>query len=402
MNLKERTGRMLRQLKIDRLWTRNGAAFMRVLVVAGVTLVTALLVTACGGDDGSSGKVEVAQGGKPSGEVTISNWPGYIDPGKDGTVAEFEGATGVKVDYIEDINSNTQFFGKMQPLLENGDSGGRSLFVVTNWLAKQMYDLGYLEQLDHADLKTVFENIAPQFEQEELDPGRKYSVPWQGGLTGIWVITSGEGNKIRSMKDLFDPKYKGKVTLLDEMRDTVPLVMQMQGADPQNFTTEDWEKAIDFLKQQTDSGQIRRFTGNEYTEDLTSGNVVAALGWSGDRSLIGRDDVEWRSPTEGCDTFFDQMVIPVGAPNTAAALAFMNFVYRPEVQADIAAYVNYVTPVNGVKEILAKRGDTDLANDPLIFPSPKSLQGCSQDPNPPGSAEDQQDVTEQFQDVVTG
>jgi spermidine/putrescine transport system substrate-binding protein len=375
---------------------------LRMLVAAALMLAAPVLIAACGGDDGGGGEVEVAQGGKPSGEVTISNWPGYIDPGKDGTVAEFEKTYGVDVTYIEDVTGNTQFFGKLQPLLANGNSGGRSLFVVTNWLAKQMYDLGYLEQLDHADLKTVFENIAPQFERSESDPGRQFSVPWQGGLTGIWVITSSEGNEIHSMKDLFDSKYKGKVTLLTEMRDTVPLVMQMQGADPEDFTKEDWEKAIDFLKKETDSGQIRRYTGNDYTEDLTSGNIVAALGWSGDRSLIGRNDVEWRSPTEGCDTFFDQMVIPVGAPNTAAALAFMNFAYRPEVQADIAAYVNYVTPVDGVKEVLAKRGDTDLANDPLIFPSEKSLQGCSQDPNPPGSAEDQQDITKQFQDVVTG
>jgi spermidine/putrescine transport system substrate-binding protein len=375
---------------------------LRMLVAAALMLAAPVLIAACGGDDGGGGEVEVAQGGKPSGEVTISNWPGYIDPGKDGTVAEFEKTTGVDVKYIEDINDNLQFFGKLQPQLDRGDSGGRSLFVVTDWLAKQMYDLGYLERLNHADLKTVFENIAPQFERSESDPGRQFSVPWQGGLTGIWVITSSEGNEIHSMKDLFDSKYKGKVTLLTEMRDTVPLVMQMQGADPEDFTKEDWEKAIDFLKKETDSGQIRRYTGNDYTEDLTSGNIVAALGWSGDRSLIGRNDVEWRSPTEGCDTFFDQMVIPVGAPNTAAALAFMNFAYRPEVQADIAAYVNYVTPVDGVTEVLAKRGDTDLANDPLIFPSEKSLQGCSQDPNPPGSAEDQQDITKQFQDVVTG
>ena len=375
---------------------------LRMLVAAALMLGAAVLFAACGGDGGGSGEVEVAQGGKPSGEVTISNWPGYIDLGKDGTVAEFEKATGVDVNYIEDINDNLQFFGKLQPQLERGDSGGRSLFVVTDWLAKQMYDLGYLEELDHADLPTVFKNIAPQFEQAESDPGRKFTIPWQGGLTGIWVITSSEGNEIHSMRDLFDPKYKGKVTLLTEMRDTVPLVMQMQGADAENFTKEDWEKAIDFLKKETDSGQIRRYTGNEYTEDLTSGNIVAALGWSGDRSLIGRNDVEWRSPTEGCDTFFDQMVVPVGAPNTAAALAFMNFAYRPEVQADIAAYVNYVTPVDGVKEVLAKRGDTDLANDPLIFPSEKSLQGCSQDPNPPGSAEDQQAITKAFQDLITG
>ena len=392
---------MLRQLKIDRFSQRGGAASMRVIVAVCVTLAMPVLVAACGGDGGNGG-TEVAQGGKPSGEVTISNWPGYIDPGKNGTVAEFEKAYGLDVNYIEDINSNTQFFGKLQPLLANGDSGGRSLFVVTNWLAKQMNDLGYLEQLDHADLKTVFQNINPQFADDQTDPGRKFSIPWQGGLTGIWVITSGPGNEIRSIKDLFDPKYKGKVEVLDEMRDTVPLVMQMQGADPQNFTTEDWQKAIDFLKEQTDSGQIRRFTGNEYTEDLTSGNVVAAIGWSGDASLIGRDDVEWRKPTDGCDTFFDQMVIPVGAPNTAAALAFMNFVYRPEVQADIAAYVNYVTPVDGVKEVLAKRGDQDLANDPLIFPPPSLTRGCSEDPDPPGNEQEQQDITEQFQDVVTG
>jgi spermidine/putrescine transport system substrate-binding protein len=374
---------------------------LRMLVAAALMLAAPVLIAACGGDNGNGGgEVQVAQGGKPSGEVTISNWPGYIDPGKDGTVAEFEKTYGVDTTYIEDVTGNTQFFGKLQPQLDRGESGGRSLFVVTNWLAKQMYDLGYLEQLDHADLPTVFKNIAPQFLPDETDPDRKFSIPWQGGLTGIWVNTS-EAPDIRSLKDLFDPKYKGKVTVLDEMRDTVPLVMQMQGADPQNFTTEDWEKAIDFLKQETDSGQIRRFTDNSYTEDLTSGNAVASIGWSGDASLIGRDDVEWRKPTDGCDTFFDQMVIPVGAPNTAAALAFMNFAYRPEVQADITAYVNYVTPVDGVKEILAKK-DPELANDPLIFPPPSLTRGCSGDPNPPGSAQDQQDITKQFQDVVTG
>ena len=102
--------------------------------------------------------------------MTISNWPGYIDPGKDGTVAEFEKTDGVDTNYIEDVTGNTQFFGKLQPQLERGDSGGRSLFVVTDWLAKQMYDLGYLEQLDHADLKTVFQNINPQFVDDETTP----------------------------------------------------------------------------------------------------------------------------------------------------------------------------------------------------------------------------------------
>jgi spermidine/putrescine transport system substrate-binding protein len=382
----------------------NAARGLRSLIAVAVMLAAIVAVAACGSDDtiggGNKGEIQVAKGGKPTGDITISNWPGYIDPGKDGTVANFEDATGVKVNYIEDINSNTQFFGKLQPQLENGGAGGRSIFVVTNWLAKQMYDLGYLEEINHADLKTVFDNIRPEFLDDETDPQRKFSVPWQGGLTGIWVDTS-KAPQIKSVSDLFDPKYKGKITMLDEMRDTVPLVMQSMGADPSNFTKEDWTAAIDKLKEATDTGQIRRFTGNEYTEDLTSGNVVAAIGWSGDASLIGNKNAEWRKPTDGCDTFFDQMVIPVGAPNTAAAYAFMNFVYRPEVQADIAAYVNYVTPVDGVQPILAKK-DPELAKDPLIFPPPSTIQGCSGDPEPPGSAKDQQDITEAFQNVVTG
>jgi spermidine/putrescine transport system substrate-binding protein len=189
--------------------------------------------------------------------------------------------------------------------------------------------------------------------------------------------------------------------MLAEMRDTVPLVMQSEGINPDDATKEDWLATIDKIKKAVDSGQIRKMTGNEYTEDLTSGNVVAAIGWSGDASLIGNKNAEWRRPTDGCDTFFDQMVIPVGAPNTAAALGFMNFVYEPKVQVDIAEYVNYVTPVDGVQELLTER-DPELGKSELIFPTADSIADCSADPNPPGSSEDVREVEEQFQEVVSG
>jgi spermidine/putrescine transport system substrate-binding protein len=371
--------------------------------IAVACLAAALALAACGGDDvggGNGGEAPVAQGGKPTGNVTISNWPGYIDPGRNGTVAEFEEKTGVKVKYIEDINSNTGFFGKLQPQLDRGESGGRSLFVVTDWMAKRMSNLGYLQELNHDDLQTVFDNISPQFEESTSDPERKFTVPWQGGLTGIWVDTN-KAPEIDSVSDLFDSKYKGKVILLDELRDTVPLVLQSEGVDVDEATKEDWLAAIDKIDKAVDSGQIRRIIGNEYTEDLTAGNVVASLGWSGDGSLIGRKSVEWRKPTDGCDLFFDQMVIPVGAPNTAAALAFMNFVYRPEVQADIAAYVNYVQPVKGVKEILTKR-DPELGNNELIFPPEEFTAGCTEDPDPPGDFEDVREVERAYQEVITG
>jgi spermidine/putrescine transport system substrate-binding protein len=185
------------------------------------------------------------------------------------------------------------------------------------------------------------------------------------------------------------------------MRDTVPLIIQSEGVNPDDATKEDWLAAIDRLREARDSGQIRRFTGNEYTEDLTAGNIVAAIGWSGDLSLIGRGGVEWRRPLDGCDLFFDQAVIPVGAPNTPAALAFLNFAYTPENAANITEYVTYVTPVAGVQEILAQR-DPKIANDPKIFPTEAEIAPCSEDPDPPGSPEDVAEVEAAFQEVIAG
>jgi spermidine/putrescine transport system substrate-binding protein len=378
---------------------------LRAFILAALALVASLAIAACGGDDdgvggADSGEGTVAEGGEASGEVLISNWPGYVNPGPNGTIAAFEQQSGVKTEYKDDVSDNVIFFNKLKPLLDQGDSGGRSLFVVTDWMAKRMYDLGYLQQINHDDLPTVFENILPQFEKSTTDPERKFSIPWQGGQTGIWVDTN-QAPEIDSVSDLFDPKYKGKVTMLTEMRDTVPLVLQSEGIAPDEATKEDWLAAIDKLGEARDSGQIRRFTGNEYTEDLTSGNIVAAIGWSGDGSLIGREGVEWRRPTDGCDLFFDQAVIPVGAPNTPAALAFLNFAYTPENAADITDYVQYVTPVDGVRPILEKE-DPKVANDPKIFPTEEEIAPCSEDPDPPGSPEDVAEVEAAFQEVISG
>jgi spermidine/putrescine transport system substrate-binding protein len=378
----------------------------RTLLMALLALIAVLAFAACGDDDSVGGgnadsEAEVAQSGDVKGELTISNWPGYMDTGSGNTVAEFEDETGVKVDYVEDVNDNAEFFGKLQPQLQDGKSGGRSIFVVTDWMAKQMHDLGYLQEIDHSTVPTVFENMLPSLQDPAFDPGRKFSVPWQSGMTGMMVNTK-LAPDVRSVNDLFDPKYKGKVTMLSEMRDTVPLVMKADGVDVDEATKQDWLDAIDKLREATDSGQIRRFTGNDYNQDMTNENVVAAIGWSGDTSLIENPDVEWRMPTQGCILWSDNMVIPNGAPNTPAALAWMDFVYQPEVQAGISEYVQYVTPVAGVKEVFERQGKTELANNQLIFPSEQFTADCSTQPDPPGSAEDKQEVTEAFQDLVTG
>lgn len=374
---------------------QRGAVSVLAVMVAMVAL--ALGLAACGGGGGGGGgsseDAPTAKAGPVKGELTISNWPGYIEPGKDGTVAEFENETGVSVKYIEDVNDNEDFLGKLQPQLEQGESGGRSIFVVTDWMAELMYDLGYLQEINSDDLPTVFENMSSSLRDPSFDPGRKFSIPWQSGMTGIWVDQS-KAPEIKSVNDLFDPKYKGKVTMLSEMRDTVALVMKAEGVDPAEATNEDWLAAIDKVKSAVGSGQIRRFTGNEYNEDLNAGNVVAAIGWSGDASIISNENAEWVMPTEGCVLWSDNMVIPVGAPNTPAALGWMEFVYQPEVAVKLAEYITYVSPVEGL-ESLAK---PEVAKNPLVFPTPEFQKNCSTQVSPP----DVEEVEEAWQDVLTG
>ena len=372
------------------------------LLIGFVALIASLALAACGGDDdvggGSDADVETATTGDVTGDLSISTWVGYIDKGEGNAIDKFEQKyPGTTVDYNEDVNDNADFFGKLQPQLQNGESGGRSIFVVTDWMAKQMYDLGYLQEIDLADLPNVEANLRENLRSPSFDPDRKFSVPWQTGMTGL-LVNKKLAPDVQSVNDLFDPKYKGKVTVLTEMRDTVPLMLKAEGIDPEDATKEEWLEQINRLQEAVDSGQLRRFTGNDYVQDLTNGNVVASIGWSGDVALIepGNPDVEWRMPAEGCILWSDNMVIPVGAPNTPAALAWMDIAYDPAVAAPIADYVRYVSPVSGIEEI-----DPALAEDPLVNPPEDFTADCTTQPDPPGEDADVQEVTEAFQDVIT-
>jgi spermidine/putrescine transport system substrate-binding protein len=374
----------------------------KVLLLALAAMVASVTLVACGGDGGLSGSdssdATVAEGGDPN-SLTISSWPLYIDAK---TIPEFQKEEGVDTTYNEDVNDNNEFFGKVQSQLANGKSGGRSIMVVTDWMAKKMWDLGYLQKLDHDKLTTVFDNMIPSLQSPEFDPDREFSVPWQSGLTGL-VVRSDLAPDVKSINDLFDPKYKGQVTMLAEMRDTVPLVMAADGVDVKNATTDDWMAAIDKLKENVDNGQIRRFTGNDFVQDMLKGDVVAAIGWSGDTVQLETDNpnIDYVQPAEGCSLWSDNMVIPVGAPNADAAYKYMNYVYEPKNQAQITEYVNYVSPVAGTKEVLLKQ-DPDIANNQLIFPTDEYTKDCFTQISPPGDEAEQQEVEQAFQDVITG
>jgi spermidine/putrescine transport system substrate-binding protein len=218
-------------------------------------------------------------------------------------------------------------------------------------------------------MPNVVKNIEPAVASPDFDPKREYSVPWQSGQVLVIYRKDKTGGDLTSVNDLFDPKFKGKVTMLTEMRDTVGSILLADGVKPEDATLDQVMTAIEKVEKASKDGQIRRFTGNEYTKDIANGDSHAILGWSGDAVSMVTDNknVAYTQPKEGFMIFTDSMQVPVGAPHGYTAEKMMDFVYDPEIAAQIAAYVNYVPPVKGAREVL-KQDDPEAASNELIFP----------------------------------
>ncbi len=345
---------------------------------AGVTLLSLPgLLAACGGGGGSSSNGEVND------VLKFSNWPLYIDIDEDTkaypTLEEFTAQTDIRVDYFEDINDNATYFAKIQGPLSQGRGADRDIIVMTDSsrFPSLLIAKGWLEELDR-DLIPNISNLVDAQASPPFDPDRTYSLPWQSGLTGIAWNEDVTGPVTSFEQLLNDPKLKGKVTLLSEFADSVGMAMLSNGDDPTTVTQESFDSAISTIQKGVQSGQVRQFTGNDYAQPLTKGDIAAAMAWSGDivQLLADNPKLRWAIPEEGGMIWTDNMLIPQGG-SAATASTYMNFVYDPKVAAQIAAYVNYVTPVKGAKEELAKT-DPETADNELIFPTDEMLAQVSQ------------------------
>lgn len=371
---------------------------------AGALSISALsYLAACGSETGGGAEnkeesSKLIQKGEIADSLYVANWPLYIDEKRE-TLKRFQDKYGTKVKYVEEINDNNEFFGKVRQQYQRGDSGGRDIHVVSDWMAGKMITLGYVQKLDHAALPNATANLIDRLKSPPFDPKRDYSVPWQSGYGGIIYRKDKVKREPKSVDDLFDPDYKGKVTMLTEMRDTVGVVAASMGFDPETASVDEFMQAIDKIGEAADSGQIRGFTGNEYTKDLSKGDSWVIIGWSGDAVQLEADNpnIKFVAPETGVHLWTDNMEVPVGAPEPYTAEKFMDFVYQPEVQADIAEYVNYICPVKGVKEILTER-DPALGQNQLIFPDEKTLSDAFifRQLKP----EEDTELTEAFQNVI--
>jgi spermidine/putrescine transport system substrate-binding protein len=323
----------------------------------------------------SAAPSEPAAEQSPSAELNFANWPLYIDtddddPTKHKTLEDFTARYGTVVNYSEVINDNEEFFGTIRPALQGGQDTGWDLIVVTDFMAARLIRLGWVETFDLANMPNKVANLQDAYVGVDFDPTDDKHAPWQSGMTGLGYDSAVTG-ALTSLEAFWtdDPRWTGKVTFLSEMRDTIGLTMLRLGRDPSQTTGEDFDAAIAEIQTALDAGIVRSFTGNEYAEDLVGGNVVLSMAWSGDiiAKQAEKETLEWTLPDEGGMLWTDNMLIPKGAQHKYTAELFIDFVYDPAIAAQIAAWVNYVTPVKGAKEALAAE-DPELAESPLIFP----------------------------------
>jgi spermidine/putrescine transport system substrate-binding protein len=352
---------------------------LRRTALGGVAISLPGILAACGGDNGSAAESTTTVAKQLAKTLRFSNWTLYIDidekTKKSPTLQQFKQKTGTTVDYFEDINDNATYFGKIQRPLSQGQSVDRDIIVLTDnsRFPGLLIDKGWAAKLDKGAIPNI-KNLQDSLRHPSFDENREFSLPWQSGMTGIASNLKLTGKPVKSVEELLEnPKYKGKVTLLTEMADTMSLVMLANGDDPTKVDDASFDKAYNRIKSAVDSGQIRQFTGNDYTGPLSRGDLACCFSWSGDVVQLTQDNpnLVWNLPTTGGDIWTDNMLIPKGG-DVYTASTFMNFVYDPKIAAQIAAYVNYVSPVKGAREEALKI-DKKLGSNQLIFPSDETL-----------------------------
>ncbi len=348
---------------------RRGAA-------GGALLAFPSLLAACGGGGGGSG-----DDGELKDVLNFSNWELYIDTpstrkaaGMTGptTLEQFTEKTGIKVNYFEDINGNPEYFATVQGRLAQGQGIDRDIIVSTDndkYLGEYL-DNDWALKLDKSLIPNI-SNLIDVQASPPFDPNREYTLPWFSGMDGIAWNEDVTGPVTTVKQLLEDPDLKGKVGVWGQMGDTLGLIMLANGDDPANVTDESFDRALEVLGKAVDSGQIRKFYGNDYAQPLSTGDLAASFAWSGDIVNLQNPKLKWVIPDSGGIIWTDNMLIPLGG-SVPTASTYMNFVYDPAIAAQLALGANYISAVKGVREEAEKLNPKAVENT-LVFPTDEML-----------------------------
>ena len=366
---------------------------------------SALALAACSTGGGVTKPTPAADGSASDKTLNWANWAAYIDEDDAGnypTLQAFEEQTGIKVNYEVAVDDNNTYYGKVKDQLALGQDIGADTVCLTDWMVARWIRFGYTQELNHDNIPNLA-NLEPALRDPDFDKGRQFSLPWQGGFAGICWNKEAYPDGLATVDDLWAPELKGRVGVLSEMRDTMGLIMLQNGVDiAGDWGDAEYDAAIEVLTEQVESGQVRNIKGNSYLEDLKSGDTLAAICWSGDITVINAeagDKWEFAIPEAGGTLWNDNFLVPVGSTRKTNAETLMNYYYEPEVAAEVAAWVNYITPVVGAKEAAAAN-DPALAENQLIFPDEQTLSQAHIFRSLSGAEE--QKYQAQFQSILLG
>jgi spermidine/putrescine transport system substrate-binding protein len=343
-------------------------------------------LAACGAAGTNAGKATTTTGSaavgsaewwakqKKGGTFQFANWPYYIDVtnhGKDHpTLHKFTVRTGIKVNYLEVIQNNDSFYAKIAPVLQGGQPTGYDMIVMTNgWYLTELINHKWLIPLDLSLIPNFNKYASPLVKSPSYDKGNTYTVTWQSGFTGIGYDPNKTGREITSVQDLFDPKFKGHIGMMSDNTELGSLGLLALGINPATSTQADWNKAAKLLTQQRPL--VRQYYDQSYINALERGDTWITQAWSGDIFIAnnsGYPHLKFVVPKEGVMVWHDNMMIPLHAQHPRDAIEYMNFVYQPSIAAELADWINYVTPVPAAKPILLKN-DPPIGKSPLVFPT---------------------------------
>ena len=354
---------MVRQQQFNRRQVLRGAA------VAGAG-AGALGLASC-----SSG----GSGGGENGSIVWGNWTYYLDfneeTGSWDSLDAFMEETGIDVQYVEDIDDNNTFYGKIKDQLALDQHTGYDVITMTDWMNGRLVQAKQIQEFDYANLPNVKANLVDaQWDALDVDPGRKFTIPWQLPASGWVWNTEAVPNGIKTLDDFLQPALKGKVVVLSEMRDTMGMILAGLGYDPKgSWGDKEWGEALQWLDDALKSGQIGNVKGNSYTQDLITGDALAAMAWTGDVIMVNAENGnQWtlEIPESGGMIASDSFTVPNGTEAAQKGLVeeLINYYYDPVVMAQVADYVTFVPPVKGTQEAM-KDVNPENADNPLIFPS---------------------------------